>query len=135
MVEISSPCNKNFAKMPKEGNGRFCSACEKVVLDFTNMTNTELQNYFKNYPNEEICGRVKSIHLGKQNRLEFFLFSSKQFVTNKISSKPLRLALLGLLSGLITFTSSCMGKVMPVEKVEKSNNDSSTVKNPATKKN
>lgn len=135
MVEISSPCNKSFSKMPKSGNGRYCFACEKIVVDFTSMTNTELLNYFKNYTNEEICGRVKSSHVGKQNRFENFLFKGKQFVINKINIKPLRIALLGLFSGLLTFTTSCMGKVMPVEKVTKSNSDTSTVKNSNTKKN
>lgn len=135
MVEISSPCNRRFSKMPKTGNGRYCDACEKIVVDFTSMTNTELQNYLKNYTNEEICGRVKSTHLGTQNRFENFLFKSNQFVTNKINIKPLRIALLGLLSGLLTFTTSCMGKVMPVEKVTKSNNDTTSVTNQNTKKN
>jgi hypothetical protein len=134
MLEISSPCNKKFNKMPKRGDGRYCSACEKIVVDFTEMTNTELQNYFKSYTNEEICGRVKSKHLGKQNMFEDILFNGKQFVANKISIKPLRIVLLSLISGLLTFTTSCMGKVMPVEKVTKSNSDTAKVKNPSTKK-
>jgi len=121
--------------MPKSGNGRYCYACEKIVVDFTNMTNTELQDYFKNYTNEEICGRVKSTHLGKKNGFENFLFKGKQFVANQINIKPLRITLLGLLSGLLTFTTSCMGAVRPIEKDTKSNIDTSKVKNPNIKKN
>ncbi len=137
MVEISSPCDKNFNKMPKSGNGRYCYSCEKVVVDFTNMTNTELQNYFKNYTGDEICGRVKSTHLDQQNRFEKFLYNGKQFAANKISIKPLRIAILGLVSGLLTFTTSCiMGKMrMPSEKTTTSNADTNTVRNPNTKKN
>ena len=135
MVEISAPCDKNFSKMPKSGIGRYCYSCEKVVVDFTNMTNAELQDYFENYTGDEICGRVKSTHLNKQNRFEKFLFNSKQFVANKISIKPLRIALLGLISGLLTFTTNCMGAVRPVEKTTKSNADTTAVKKPNTKKN
>ena len=111
-MKIISPCDQNFGKMKKEGNGRYCGSCQKVVVDFTRMSNAELIGYFKEHKNENICGRVKSFQMGKQNAFESFLFTSKQFIADKINITPLRVGLLAILSGLMAFTTSCMGKVM-----------------------
>ena len=135
MLEINAPCAQNFAKMPINGNGRYCNSCEKTVVDFTNFSEVELLNYFRIHKNVDVCGRVKASQLGKQNLFESFLFKNKQFILSKVNIKPLRIVLLGLISGLLTFTTSCMGKVMPAQKSTALTKDSLQTKNQNPKKN
>ncbi len=111
-MQITSPCHQNFSKMHKHGNGRYCGSCQKVVVDFTQMDQKQLINYFKEHKSENVCGRVKNFQIRKQNVFESFLFKFREFVSGKINITPLRIALLAMVSGLMTFTTSCMGKVM-----------------------
>jgi hypothetical protein len=67
--------------------------------------------YFEKHKGENICGRIKGFQLGKQNRFEILLNRSRQFIINKINIAPIRIALLAMLSGLLAFTTSCMGKM------------------------
>jgi len=99
--------------MPKHNDGRYCRSCEKVVVDFTQMSHAELIEYFEKHKGEDVCGKAKNSQLGKQNRYEEFLLEAGQRVKKKVNIKPLRVALLGAISGLLTFTTSCMGKMMP----------------------
>lgn len=110
-MRIISPCNENFNKMLKHGDGRYCQSCSKVVVDFTQMSNAQMLDYFEKHKGESICGRARNIQLGKQNAFESFLFKCRQIISDKINITPLRLALLAGISGLLTFTTSCMGKM------------------------
>ena len=38
--------------------GRFCNACAKQVIDFSEMSDTEVLNYFSKVKNENVCGRA-----------------------------------------------------------------------------
>lgn len=68
-INIDTPCNEKWEEMTlqKENkiSGRFCASCEKVVVDFTTMTNDEIIDFFKHKP-ENNCG-----HFGKK-QLENF---------------------------------------------------------------
>lgn len=108
-MRIESPCHENFSKMDKRANGRFCSSCEKVVIDLTNMSNEQIAEHLKKQSSSSICIRAKSFQLENKNRYEKFIYTIRERMF-KISFTPARLAFLGLLSGLAVFTSSCMGK-------------------------
>ncbi len=56
---IPNPCHENWDKMTPDEQGRFCSVCSKTVVDFTRMSDNEVLNYFSNYKNGSICGRIK----------------------------------------------------------------------------
>jgi hypothetical protein len=109
-MKCISPCNEKFSSMTKQGNGRFCHACEKVVVDFSRMSTGEIKNYFERNAGREICGYSKSGQTGDGNAFENFLFRIKDLVSTKIQFVPARLALTGIISGLVIFTSSCIGK-------------------------
>jgi len=119
-MQIISPCHENFTKMSKRGSGRYCGSCEKIVVDFTRMSDTEMFDYFEKHNGENICGRAKNTQLGKQNAFESFLFRARQFVADKLKITPLRMAILAILSGLMAFTTSCMGKM--AEPIPRKNN-------------
>lgn len=49
--------------MHPDGNGRFCDSCAKTVIDFSIMTDKQIQNYFIQHREEKICGRFKNTQL------------------------------------------------------------------------
>lgn len=56
-IQIKSPCSENWGEMTLKEQGRYCSQCEKTVIDFSKMNDTDLFNYFNT--NSNFCGRFK----------------------------------------------------------------------------
>jgi hypothetical protein len=56
-LSIPEPCTENWAQMTPCEKGRFCSNCQKTVVDFTGYTNAELAAFFSGRETESICGR------------------------------------------------------------------------------
>jgi hypothetical protein len=56
-IQIPKPCHEDWNAMTPEGNGRFCGSCAKTVVDFTQMSDAEVQNYFLQRSSEKLCGR------------------------------------------------------------------------------
>ncbi|MBE8725394.1 hypothetical protein [Flavobacterium hungaricum] len=59
-ITIPEPCHENWDEMTPNEKGRFCMSCSKTVVDFTSMLPEEMQSYFAEHRNEQICGRFKS---------------------------------------------------------------------------
>jgi len=57
-LSIPEPCHENWQNMTPTQQGRFCNACAKQVIDFSNMSDTAVLNYFYTLKNEKVCGRV-----------------------------------------------------------------------------
>jgi len=110
-MKISSPCHESYQAMSPSSGGRFCASCEKVVIDFTQMSTEEVKNYFQASISQEVCGRFKSPQVGEGSKLEKFIWNLKERIQSSISFVPVRIALVGLLTGLSAFMTSCMGKV------------------------
>jgi hypothetical protein len=55
-VTIPTPCHEDWNKMTPAEKGRFCGSCQKVVMDFTSMSDAQIIAYFKR-PAENTCGR------------------------------------------------------------------------------
>lgn len=70
-IQIPKPCHENWNAMNPQQKGRFCGSCQKVVIDFTTMSNSEIVNHFKDYKGNT-CGR----------------FYETQLNTNLVSLKP-----------------------------------------------
>ena len=62
-IAVPRPCNEAWADMPQAERGRFCSSCQKTVVDFSALTDKELLHYFSNR-NEIPCGRFHRDQLG-----------------------------------------------------------------------
>jgi len=56
-VKLVNPCQQHWQGMHPSAAGRFCSACEKEVIDFTQFSNQELIDYFTTSSIREGCGR------------------------------------------------------------------------------
>ncbi|MDU0369916.1 carboxypeptidase-like regulatory domain-containing protein [Hymenobacter endophyticus] len=67
-VAIPQPCRENWAAMTPAAQGRHCAACNKVVVDFTRMTDTEVVAYFTQTSGQS-CGRFRTEQLQRPLRL------------------------------------------------------------------
>jgi hypothetical protein len=97
--------------MIKENHGRFCKACEKTVVDFSKMNEEEISTYLKNSKEEYLCIRAKSYQLEDKTASDRFLLKLRSLF-NTISFTPLRVALLALVTSLLSLSSCFMGKRM-----------------------
>jgi hypothetical protein len=62
---IAEPCHEDWNKMKPESQGRFCDACQKCVVDFTQMSHHEMLDVYQK-AGGNVCGRVTSDQLGNQ---------------------------------------------------------------------
>jgi hypothetical protein len=61
-LSVSKPCNNDWEKMTSNEKGRHCASCKKTVIDFSNHSDKELVEFFKNIP-QGICGHIPSYKL------------------------------------------------------------------------
>ena len=62
-LNIDSPCSEDFNSFTPTKEGNFCSICTKNVIDFTKLSREEINNYFENKENDNVCGRFKTEQL------------------------------------------------------------------------
>jgi hypothetical protein len=62
-VSIPKPCSYGWDKMTvtNDRKGRHCEACNKIVVDFTSMTTSEIQKNLATLSNVKTCGHFKTI--------------------------------------------------------------------------
>jgi hypothetical protein len=85
-INIENPCHENWDNMLQEekarpdgsvGQGKFCLACQKTVVDFSKMSNEEIINFLNN-TNDKVCGRIAKSQLNtpisnyRYNKTPFF---------------------------------------------------------------
>lgn len=64
-LTIPKPCHENWDKMTQEQQGRFCGSCQKTVIDFTDMSDRQLAEFFKK-PVGSVCGRFEQDQLDRK---------------------------------------------------------------------
>ncbi|WP_171946648.1 carboxypeptidase-like regulatory domain-containing protein [Flaviramulus basaltis] len=57
-LTISKPCSEKFNQFKTTESGAFCNSCKKEVIDFRNMSDEKLMEYFKNRQ-RNTCGYFK----------------------------------------------------------------------------
>lgn len=55
-LHIPKPCSENWNQMTPDEKGRFCQHCQKVVIDFSAMSDQQLVEYLSNVSGKT-CGR------------------------------------------------------------------------------
>lgn len=65
---IEKPCSADWSNMTPEAKGRFCSLCGHTVVDFTRMTEKEIQEYFRCHSSRKTCGRFRTSQLCSHKR-------------------------------------------------------------------
>ncbi|MBO9692066.1 hypothetical protein [Chryseobacterium sp.] len=86
---IQEPCSKDWESMSPQEKGRFCSACNKCVIDFTQKQPHEILQIITEKKEKQICGRFYNHQLKMPDRSEklkkrFFKYIPSYFQNNKI---------------------------------------------------
>lgn len=63
-LNIEEPCHQNWDQMTPQEQGRFCGSCQKMVVDFTLMSDQQLLNYFAT-ASDNVCGRLANDQLNR----------------------------------------------------------------------
>ncbi len=138
LMKIEKPCTEDFSAMQKNNLGRHCSSCNKTVVDFTKMSTNDIKTHLAS-ASGEVCGRFKSLQLEQKNSFEKFIFDLRERIMYHVTIRPLRLASLTLLSGIMAFAGSCMGAVQrnyePDQQPKDQKADSLKIKQTSEKKN
>ena len=66
---IPSPCSQSWEAMTPTTDGRHCTACAKVVVDFTQLTDVELVRWLHQQSGQATCGRFRADQLERPMRL------------------------------------------------------------------
>jgi hypothetical protein len=110
LLSIPKPCKEKWDNMTPDENGRFCLSCSKNVIDFSEMTNAEIVEYFLNNQDKEVCGRYRNSQLNTP----LLTVSEEVF----ISRAPLWQKFLAIL--LIVFSINlfgCKSELRPIDKI------------------
>ncbi len=63
-IRIPSPCSQPWEEMEARESGRFCSHCQKTVVDFTGWTDAALYRFFSENKGK-VCGRFLSTQMAR----------------------------------------------------------------------
>lgn len=58
-VSIPKPCHEDWSGMTPKEKGRFCQSCSKTVVDFTQKSQEEIEQYLSEYFGQRVCGRLR----------------------------------------------------------------------------
>lgn len=100
-LHIPNPCSENWELMSPQEKGRFCSMCNKCVIDFTEKNSSEIKDIIENNFEKTICGRFYDHQLNitdeKSERMDakILKYIPLTFQQNKIT--------LGFLSFILFF--------------------------------
>lgn len=65
-ISIPNPCHEDWDKMTPKEQGRFCSSCQKCVVDFTGFSDGQLYKFLAERRGQKICGRFNRTQLNRQ---------------------------------------------------------------------
>lgn len=87
-IHIPNPCSENWEMMFPQEKGRFCSVCNKCVIDFTQKQPNEIRQMIDEKNDEEICGRFYNHQLASNQsekiRAQFFKHIPVHFQNSRI---------------------------------------------------
>jgi hypothetical protein len=64
-LNIPSPCKQDWGTMSIMGEVRFCSSCKKEIIDFSELSDSELLQFFQKNPSIH-CGRFHNTQLDRE---------------------------------------------------------------------
>ena len=64
-LTIAEPCHENWENMSPVQQGKFCGSCQKQVVDFSNMSDRQVAEFFKKPSTGSVCGRFMTDQLDR----------------------------------------------------------------------
>ena len=113
-LTIPKPCHENWNEMTPNEKGRFCRSCAKTVVDFTQFSEKQVQEYLLKNRHQKVCG-----HFYRKQLDSLVIEIPERVIFHKHSFRSLFVLALVLTMG--TMLLSCKtesGKVQKIEKVE-----------------
>jgi len=105
-IKIPKPCPENWNAMTPDKNGRYCHSCNKVVVDFTLMSDDEIKNYFKQVSGTGTCGRFSYDQVQVERTKREIFFKSVYDKLQGIKISPVRYASV-LMLGFVMMMFGC----------------------------
>ena len=65
-IRVPKPCSENWEAMTPAEKGRFCASCQKMVVDFSVMTDAQIVAVFEKQAGELTCGRFQIAQLERE---------------------------------------------------------------------
>lgn len=93
-LTIKKPCSAKFDEFQTTAIGGFCNLCQKEVIDFTKMSDSEILQYFKN-GQKNTCGRFRETQLKTYSEV---IPSKKKLNFNLLGAGLISFSLVSLLS-------------------------------------
>jgi hypothetical protein len=56
-LQLNTPCDEHWNDMEPTGEGRFCNKCQKPVINFVDLSDQQILQYFLEHP-FPVCGRM-----------------------------------------------------------------------------
>ncbi|WP_158561260.1 carboxypeptidase-like regulatory domain-containing protein [Emticicia sp. C21] len=71
-LNIENPCHEQWESFTPTANGGFCALCQKNVIDFSEMSESQLVAFFRDRLNssQNLCGRFRENQLKKNYKIE-----------------------------------------------------------------
>ena len=113
-ISVGKPCSEKFSDFKSTKSGGFCSSCKKEVIDFRNMSDKQLIEFFKNRKNENTCGYFND------SQLRSYPIPRQSDKFNRF--KHLRVVGFAFLSMISLYTVQAQNQKYTFEVVEQSNN-------------
>jgi len=63
-LSIPKPCHEDWNAMTPQDRGRFCASCQKTVIDFSQMSDSQIADFFKR-PKDSVCGHFSNSQLNR----------------------------------------------------------------------
>jgi hypothetical protein len=82
-LSIPKPCSEKWDNFIPASNGRFCTSCNKIVTDFTQMSDHEIIEFFRDMP-AHACGRFRPDQLKIYSTKPLLTPPRPQFVKSRV---------------------------------------------------
>jgi len=108
-LNIADPCHENWDNMTPAARGKFCGSCQKKVIDFSNMSDREVAQFFKRPSTCSVCGRFMQDQLDRSIQIPkkripwvkyFFQFALPAFLMSLKASAQKEIRLTGKVSAI-----------------------------------
>ena len=137
-IEIPKPCYESWESMLPAEDGRFCTVCDKVVIDFTSMSDLEIKDYFLKISDTKLCGRFNAKNVHSQENIALkWIKNTESWMVDQLSTRFVHRPVVLLLGTFISLASCEMKKTGEVEvkgkvikKTDTTSVDTTKVSNP-----
>lgn len=65
ILKIENPCQESWNAMSKNDGGKHCESCNKNVVDFSQLNDSEIIKYLSKNNSSKICGRLETHQLSR----------------------------------------------------------------------